>query len=377
MKTEMLNGKTILITGSGGFIGKNLIWELRSKGYEDLRLFDLDTDPGLLDAYTKDCDFVFHLAGVNRPEKQEEFMKGNFGFTDILLASLKKNKNTCPILITSSIQAALDNPYGRSKKAGEDLLFSHARQTGSTVYVFRLPNVFGKWCRPNYNSAVATFCHNIARDLPIQVNDPGAILSLVYIDDVLDAFLGALQGDVLKEDGFCRVSTVYTVKLGRIVELLREFKESRTNLSVPNMAKGFEKVLYSTYLSYLPENQFSYPLKMNTDNRGSFTEIIRTAERGQFSVNVSKPGITKGNHWHHTKNEKFLVVSGKALIRFRRIGTGEVIDYHMSGEKLEVVDIPPGYTHTIINEGEGDLVTFMWANEQYDPDRPDTIFEKV
>jgi UDP-2-acetamido-2,6-beta-L-arabino-hexul-4-ose reductase len=377
MKTEMLNGKTILITGSGGFIGKNLIWELRSKGYEDLRLFDLDTDPGLLDAYTKDCDFVFHLAGVNRPEKQEEFMKGNFGFTDILLASLKKNKNTCPILITSSIQAALDNPYGRSKKAGEELLFSHARQTGSTVYVFRLPNVFGKWCRPNYNSAVATFCHNIARDLPIQVNDPGAILSLVYIDDVLDAFLGALQGDVLKEDGFCRVSTVYTVKLGRIVELLREFKESRTNLSVPNMAKGFEKVLYSTYLSYLPENQFSYPLKMNTDNRGSFTEIIRTAERGQFSVNVSKPGITKGNHWHHTKNEKFLVVSGKALIRFRRIGAGEVIDYHMSGEKLEVVDIPPGYTHTIINEGEGDLVTFMWANEQYDPDRPDTIFEKV
>ncbi len=377
MKTEMLKGKTILITGSGGFIGKNLIWELRSKGYEDLRLFDLDTDPGLLDAYTKDCDFVFHLAGVNRPEKQEEFMKGNFGFTDILLASLKKNKNTCPILITSSIQAALDNPYGRSKKAGEELLFSHARQTGSTVYVFRLPNVFGKWCRPNYNSAVATFCHNIARDLPIQVNDPGAILSLVYIDDVLDAFLGALQGDVLKEDGFCRVSTVYTVKLGRIVELLREFKESRTNLSVPNMAKGFEKVLYSTYLSYLPENQFSYPLKMNTDNRGSFTEIIRTAERGQFSVNVSKPGITKGNHWHHTKNEKFLVVSGKALIRFRRIGAGEVIDYHMSGEKLEVVDIPPGYTHTIINEGEGDLVTFMWANEQYDPDRPDTIFEKV
>jgi UDP-2-acetamido-2,6-beta-L-arabino-hexul-4-ose reductase len=377
MKTEMLNGKTILITGSGGFIGKNLIWELRSKGYEDLRLFDLDTDPGLLDAYTKDCDFVFHLAGVNRPEKQEEFMKGNFGFTDTLLASLKKNKNTCPILITSSIQAALDNPYGRSKKAGEELLFSHARQTGSTVYVFRLPNVFGKWCRPNYNSAVATFCHNIARDLPIQVNDPGAILSLVYIDDVLDAFLGALQGDVLKEDGFCRVSTVYTVKLGRIVELLREFKESRTNLSVPNMAKGFEKVLYSTYLSYLPENQFSYPLRMNTDNRGSFTEIIRTAERGQFSVNVSKPGITKGNHWHHTKNEKFLVVSGKALIRFRRIGAGEVIDYHMSGEKLEVVDIPPGYTHTIINEGEGDLVTFMWANEQYDPDRPDTIFEKV
>jgi len=367
----------ILITGSDGFVGKNLVCELRSKGYEDLYLFDIETEPSLLDSFTKDCEFVFHLAGVNRPKDVDEFMQGNFGFTDTLLASLKKNNNTCPVLITSSIQAALDNPYGKSKKAGEDLLFSYAKETGATVHVFRLPNVFGKWCRPNYNSAVATFCHNIARDLPITVNDPEVVMSLVYIDDVLEAFLCALKGDVVKEDGFCKVSTVHTVKLGRIVELLNSFRESRTTLSVPNMSNSFEKVLYSTYLSYLPENQFSYPLKMNTDNRGSFTEITRTAERGQFSVNISKPGITKGNHWHHTKNEKFLVASGKALIQFRKIGTEEIIDYHVSGEKLEVVDIPPGYTHNIINEGEGDLVTFMWANEPFNPDKPDTIFEKV
>lgn len=367
----------ILITGSNGFVGKNLVCELRSKGYKDLYLFDIDTEPSLLDSFTKDCEFVFHLAGVNRPKDQEEFMSGNFGFTDALLASLRKNNNTCPVLITSSIQAELDNPYGRSKKAGEDLLFSYAKKTGATVHVFRLPNVFGKWCRPNYNSAVATFCYNIARDLPITVNDPEVVMNLVYIDDVLEAFLCVLKGDVVKEDGFCKVSTVYTVKLGRIVELLKSFRESRTTLSVPNMANSFEKVLYSTYLSYLPENQFSYPLKMNTDNRGSFTEIIRTAEQGQFSVNISKPDITKGNHWHHTKNEKFLVVSGKALIQFRKIGTEEIIDYHVSGEKLEVVDIPPGYTHNIINEGEGDLVTFMWANEPFNPERPDTVFEKV
>lgn len=367
----------ILVTGSSGFVGKNLIAELRSKGHEDLYLYDIDTDPNLLDSYTKDCEFVFHLAGVNRPKEETEFMEGNFGFTSTLLASLKKHNNTCPILITSSIQATLDNPYGKSKKAGEDLLFSYGDETGAPIYVYRLPNVFGKWCRPNYNSAVATFCYNIARDLPIKVNNPEVVMNLVYIDDVLESFMHVLKGDVLKEDGYCKVSTVHTVKLGRIVELLEEFRESRTTLSVPNMANSFEKVLYSTYLSYLPENQFSYPLKMNTDNRGSFTEIIRTAERGQFSVNISKPGITKGNHWHHTKNEKFLVVSGKALIQFRKIGTEEVIAYHVSGEKLEVVDIPPGYTHNIINEGEGDLVTFMWANEPFNPERPDTVFEKV
>jgi len=367
----------ILVTGSSGFVGRNLIAELRSKGHDELYLYDIDTDPQLLDSYTKDCEFVFHLAGVNRPKDQEEFMQGNFGFTDTLLTSLKKNNNTCPVLITSSIQAEMENPYGRSKKAGEDLLFAYAQETSSVVNIFRLPNVFGKWCRPNYNSAVATFCYNIARDLPITVNDPEVVMNLVYIDDVVQAFLAALKGDVLKVGEYCQVSTVHTVKLGRVVELLRQFRESRTNLSVPNMADSFEKVLYSTYLSYLPENQFSYPLKMNTDNRGSFTEILRTAERGQFSMNISKPGITKGNHWHHSKNEKFLVVSGKGLIQFRKIGTTEVIDYHVSGEKLEVVDIPPGYTHNIINEGEGELVTFMWANEPYNPDRPDTIFEKV
>lgn len=367
----------ILVTGSNGFVGRNLITELRSKGYEDLYLYDLDTDPKLLDSYTKDCEFVFHLAGVNRPKDQEEFMHGNFGFTDTLLDSLKRSKNTCPILITSSIQADLDNPYGRSKKAGEDLLFNYVKETGAAVYVFRLPNVFGKWCKPNYNSVIATFCYNIARNLPITVNDPEVVLNLVYIDDVIQAFLSTLKGDVLKVGAYCQVSTVHTVKLGRIVELLKGFRESRITLSVPDMSDGFEKVLYSTYLSYLPEDQFSYPLKMNVDNRGNFTEILRTAERGQFSVNISKPGITKGSHWHHSKCEKFLVVSGKALIQFRKIGTAEVIDYHVLSEKLEVVDIPPGYTHSIINEGEGDLVTFMWANEPYNPDRPDTMFEKV
>ena len=367
----------ILVTGANGFVGKNLVCELANQGYGDLYLYDVDTEPELLDAFTKDCDFVFHLAGVNRPKDEKEFMEGNFGFTSELLDSLKKHDNKAPVLITSSIQAQLDNPYGRSKKAGEDLLFSYARENGSTVHVFRLPNVFGKWCRPNYNSAVATFCYNIARDLPVTINDPEVVMHLVYIDDVLEAFISSLKGEVLKEGGFCKVSTVHTVKLGKIVELLKGFRESRNDLSVPNMASSFEKVLYSTYLSYLPVEQFSYPLKMNSDDRGSFTEILRTSERGQFSVNISKPGITKGNHWHHTKNEKFVVVQGKALIQFRKIGTEEVIDYHVSGEKLEVVDIPPGYTHNIINEGEGELVTFMWANEAFNPERPDTIFEKV
>ncbi len=323
----------ILVTGANGFVGKNLVCELRNRGYENLYLYDIDTEESLMDSFTKDCEFVFHLAGVNRPKEEKEFMEGNFGFTSILLASLKKHNNICPVLITSSIQAALDNPYGKSKKAGEDLLFSYRDETGAPVYVYRLPNVFGKWCQPNYNSAVATFCYNIARDLPIKVNDPEVVMNLVYIDDVLDSFMNVLKkGDVLEEDGYRKVSTVHTVKLGGIVELLRQFRESRNNLSVPNMSSSFEKVLYSTYLSYLPEDQFCYPLKMNSDDRGSFTEIIRTAERGQFSVNISKPGITKGNHWHHTKNEKFLIVSGKGLIQFRKIGTDKVLDYHVSGE---------------------------------------------
>ncbi len=367
----------ILVTGSNGFVGKNLVSELRNRGHEELYLYDIDSDPNVLDSYTAHCDFVFHLAGVNRPKDQKEFMEGNFGFTSELLASLKKSRNTSPVLITSSIQAGLENPYGESKKAGEDLLFSYAKETGSQVYVFRLPNVFGKWCRPKYNSVVATFCHNIAHNLPITVNDPEAVLSLVYIDDVVCSFMSALSGDVLLSDGFCSVPTVHTVKLGTIVELLFKFKESRKDLTVPNMANSFEKALYSTFLSYLPEDGFRYPLKMNADNRGSFTEIIRTAERGQFSVNISKSGITKGNHWHHSKNEKFLVVSGKGAIRFRNIYSDKVLTYHVTGEKLEVVDIPPGYAHNIENIGDTDMVTFMWANEVFDSEHPDTYYLEV
>ena len=373
----------ILVTGSNGFVGKNLIAELKNRGYDDLYLYDIDTDPSLLDTYCTDCEFIFHLAGVNRPQDSKEFMEGNYGFTSLLLDALKRHNNTSPILTSSSIQAELDNPYGKSKKAGEDLMFSYSKETGSPVFVFRLPNVFGKWCRPNYNSAVATFCHNIARDLPITVNDPSVVMNLVYIDDVVDSFIKALNNDTVEEGGYCKVPTVHTTKLGTIVDLLNAFKESRKTLSVPNMGNSFERVLYSTYLSYLPEDKFSYPLKMNTDHRGSFTEIIRTEERGQFSVNISKPGITKGNHWHHTKNEKFVVVQGKALIQFRKIGKDQegnnfpVIGYHVTGEKIEVVDILPGFTHNITNEGEGDLVTFMWANEPFNPDKPDTIYEEV
>lgn len=378
----------LLITGAKGFVGKNLIAQLHNikdgKAKKDgltseltLYEYDMDTNPELLDLYTKDCDFVFHLAGVNRPKDENEFMEGNFGFTSVLLQSLKKNGNKAPVLITSSIQAALDNPYGRSKKAGEDLLLDYGRENGVKTLVYRLPNVFGKWCRPNYNSAVATFCHNIANGLSIQINDPNTDMKLVYIDDVVEEFLCALSGQENREGDFCSVPVVHAVKLGEIADLLYSFRESRKTLSVPKLDNPFEKALYSTYLSYLPKDQFSYPLKMNIDERGSFTEIIRTPDRGQFSVNISKPGITKGNHWHHTKNEKFVVVSGKGLIRFRKIGGDEVIDYHVSGENIEVVDIPTGYTHSIVNEGETDLVTFMWCNECFDPDRPDTYFEEV
>ena len=367
----------ILVTGSNGFVGKNLVSELKNRGFDDLYLYDVDTDPSQLDSYTKDCEFVFHLAGVNRPQDPKEFMQGNYGFTSLLLDALKRHNNTSAILISSSIQAELDNPYGRSKKAGEDLLLSYSKETASPVFVFRLPNVFGKWCRPNYNSAVATFCYNIAHDLPITVNDPNVVMNLVYIDDVVDSFIKTLGSNVLQEGGYCKVPTVHTTKLGTIVELLHAFKESRKDLSVPNMGNSFEKVLYSTYLSYLPTDAFSYPLKMNNNERGSFTEILRTDERGQFSVNISKPGITKGNHWHHTKNEKFLVVSGEGMIRFRKIGTKEIFEYSVSDEKLEVVDIPPGYTHNISNTGPSDMVTFMWANELFDTHKHDTIYEEV
>ncbi|MEG2406838.1 MAG: NAD-dependent epimerase/dehydratase family protein, partial [Clostridiales bacterium] len=343
----------------------------------ELYKFDVDTDENLLDSYTSDCDFVFHLAGVNRPETTDEFMAGNFGFTTKLLASLKRHKNHAPIVISSSTQAGLNNDYGQSKKAGEDAIFEYGKESDVKVMVYRLPNVFGKWCKPNYNSAVATFCHNIANNLPIKVNDPNVNMQLVYIDDVIREFIAALSGSEHCENNFCFVPTVHKVRLGEIADLLNSFKESRENLSVPQMDNGFTKALYSTYLSYLPKDKFSYPLKMNVDNRGSFTEIIRTEDRGQFSVNISKPHITKGNHWHHTKTEKFVVVSGKGLIQFRKIGTAEVIEYHVSGDKIEVVDIPTGYTHNIINQGETDMVTFMWCNECFNSHQPDTYFEEV
>lgn len=367
----------ILVTGAKGFVGKNLISELRNQKYTDIFEYDTDTDLSLLETYTKECEFVFHLAGVNRPQNKDEFMEGNFGFTSTLLESLKKYNNKATVMISSSIQAELENPYGQSKKAGEDLMFSYSKETGAKVLVYRFPNIFGKWCRPNYNSAVATFCNNIAHDLPIQVNDPSVVMNLVYVDDVVEELINALNGKENRKADFCEVQVTNRITLGEIVDLIKSFKESRKTLNVPNMAKEFEKKLYSTYLSYLPEDQFSYPLKMNVDNRGSFTEIIRTIDRGQFSVNIAKPGITKGNHWHHTKNEKFLVVSGKGLIRFRKIGTDEIIDYYVSGEKMEVVDIPTGYTHNIINVGDTDLITFMWANEAYNPDKPDTYFLEV
>ena len=381
----------ILVTGAHGFVGRNLVSQLRNirdgkiKNHvlsgTDLEIleYDVDTDPSLLDDYCRQADFVFNLAGVNRPKDQAEFMKGNFGFASTLLEMLKKHDNRCPVMISSSTQAALDNPYGESKRAGEELMFAYARETGAKVLVYRFPNVFGKWCRPNYNSAVATFCHNIAHDLPIQVNNPDVVMHLVYIDDVVDELIGALSGDEHHQGNYCEVSVVHTATLGRIVELLYLFKESRKTLGVPDVSDAFTKKLYSTYLSYLPENSFSYPLKMNVDARGSFTEIIRTPDRGQFSVNISKPHVTKGNHWHHTKNEKFLVVSGKGIIRFRNLNDpeGGVIEYYVSGEKPEVVDIPTGYTHNIENLGETDMVTFMWSNECFNPEKPDTYFEEV
>lgn len=367
----------ILVTGAYGFIGKNLVAELKNRTYGEIFEYDKETAPALLEHYCREANFVFHLAGVNRPREQAEYMEGNFGFTSILLDKLKKHHNTCPVMLASSIQAALDNPYGKSKKAGEDLLFKYGQETGARVLVYRFPNVFGKWCRPNYNSAVATFCYNIVRGLPIKVNDPGVMMSLVYIDDVVKELIDALDGNENRVREFCEIPFVHTVTLGKIVDLLYSFKKSRKERSIPNMAEPFSKKLYSTYLSYLPEDHFSYELKMNVDNRGSFTEFIKTPERGQISVNISKPGITKGNHWHHTKNEKFLVVGGKGIIRFRKIGSNEIIEYYVSEEKLEVVDIPPGYTHNIENLGEGDMITIMWANEPFEPENQDTYYLEV
>ena len=367
----------ILVTGAKGFVGKNLIALLKNKGYEDILEFDKDTDKSLLEGYTKDCEFVFHLAGVNRPKDEQEFMEGNFGFTSELLDLLKKNNNKSPVLITSSIQARRDNPYGISKKAGEDLLFKYSKETGAKVLVYRLANLFGKWSRPNYNTVVATFCYNVARGLDLQISSPDANLELCYIDDVLDEFIKALGGNESKKDEYCFVPVLHNIKLGDLAEKIKSFKLSRTDLSIPNMEEGLTKKLYSTYLSFLPVDEFSYELKMNKDNRGSFTEFIRTAGSGQVSVNVSKPGITKGNHWHNTKNEKFMVVSGEGVIRFRNINCEDIIEYKVNGDKLEVVDIPTGYTHSIMNVGQSDLVTVMWVNECFDPEKPDTFYLEV
>ena len=379
----------ILVTGAEGFVGKNLIAQLENlrdgkASFEGLGTdieiypYDINTDKALLDEYCRKCDFVFNLAGVNRPETEEEFMSGNFGFASTLLETLGKYSNTCPVMLSSSIQASLDNPYGKSKKAGEDLFFEYSEKTGAKVLVYRFPNIFGKWSRPNYNSAVATFCNNIARDLPITVRDREAIVWLVYIDDVVEELLNALVGKENKTGKYCEVKTSYKKTLGEIVDTLYKFKESRKTLALPDCTEGsFEKKLYSTYLSFLAEDGFSYPLKMNEDERGSFTEIIRTASNGQFSVNISKPHITKGEHWHHSKNEKFLVVKGRGVIRFRKIGEEKIYEYYVSGDALEVVDIPTGYTHNIENLGDGDMVTFMWCNECFNPDKPDTYRLKV
>ena len=395
----------ILITGAKGFVGKNLTETLktirdgknrtRNITIDEIYEYDIDTNPALLDEYCQKADFVFNLAGVNRPQNQEEFMQGNFGFASTLLDTLKKYNNTCPVMISSSIQATCigryDSEYGRSKKAGEELVFAYGEETGAKVLVYRFPNLFGKWCRPNYNSAVATFCNNIANDLPIQVNDPSVQLELLYIDDLVDEMLDALEGKehrctfdgietVLTEEGrYCAAPISHKVTLGEIVELLNSFKAQPKTLMMPEIPhNSFAKKLYSTYLSYLPKEGAIFDLKMNVDPRGSFTELLRTANCGQFSVNISKPGITKGEHWHHTKWEFFIVVAGKALIQQRKIGTEEVLNFEVSGEKIQAIHMLPGYTHNIINLSETeDLVTLMWANEQFDPNKPDTFFEKV
>lgn len=367
----------VLVTGAKGFIGRNFIAELHNRGVETIYECDIDTTKEALAEYVRQCEIVYHFAGVNRPQNEKEFTEGNTNFTEELLEALRSFSNSAPVIMTSSTQAALDHPYGRSKKAAEDLLFAHAKKSGAQVFVFRLPGVFGKWCRPHYNSVVATFCHQIARDEPIAISDPTHEIPLVYIDDVLDALFLAGEGKAEKEGDFCSVPITYQVSLGSLAEEIRSFRCSRTTLRVPELEDPFTRKLYSTYLSYLAEDDFSYPLTMKCDERGSFTEFLKTPDRGQVSVNVTKPGITKGNHWHHTKNEKFLVVAGRASIRFRKIGETKVTEYIVDGSELTVVDIPTGYTHNITNIGTQDLVTVMWANESFDPMHPDTFFEPV
>ena len=381
----------ILVTGAKGFVGRNLCLTLEQMSGMEVLKYDLG-DEARLDAYITACDFVMHLAGVNRPKDPAEFRLGNTVFTEDILDRLAARTDPPPVLLSSSIQAALDNDYGKSKAAAEEAVRAYGEKTGAPVYIYRLANVFGKWCRPNYNSAVATWCHNIARGLPIQVRDPAATVTLVYIDDVVKSFTGSLflaakdakSAKVCEElrnirNGFLSVEPSYTKSLGEIVELIRSFHAEPRTLMVPDQRDGFAKKLYATYLAALPEDKFSYPLTMHCDNRGSFTEALHSAERGQVSVNVSRPGIVKGQHWHHTKHEKFLVVSGEGVIRFRQMGMeeGRVLEYHVSGAKLEVVRIPPGYTHNIENTGAGDLVTLMWANEVFDPANPDTFRQNV
>lgn len=395
----------ILVTGAKGFVGKNLCAALknirdgkdrtRNIKIEEIFEYDIDTEKSLLDGFCENSDFVFNLAGVNRPKETAEFMQGNFGFASELLEALKKHNNKCPVMLSSSIQATLigryDSDYGRSKKAGEDLFFKYSEETGAKVLVYRFPNLFGKWCRPNYNSAVATFCNNTANDLPITVNDRNTELELLYIDDLVAEMLDALENNehhcefdgintIITENGkYCAVPTTHKVTLGEIVDLLEQFKTQPKTLLMPEIPNNsFAKKLYSTYLSYLPGSKVSFPLKMNIDERGSFTELLKTANCGQFSVNISKPGITKGQHWHNSKWEFFIVVSGHGLIEERKIGSDEVLRFEVTGEKIEAIHMLPGYTHNIINlSNTEDLVTLMWANEQFDPSHPDTYFEKV
>ena len=396
----------ILVTGAKGFVGQNLAASLknikdgkdrtRNIIIDEIYEYDIDSDESLLDTYCKDCDFVFNLAGVNRPKDQSEFMEGNFGFASKLLDTLKKYDNKCGVMLSSSIQATLigryaDSDYGKSKLAGENLFFDYANEIGTKVYVYRFPNLFGKWCRPNYNSAVATFCYNYAHDLEIQVNDASVELDLLYIDDLVNEMLDILEGkehycifdgvDAIEDkDGkYCYVPTTHKATLGHIVELLDSFKAQPNTLVMPEIPdNSFAKKLYSTYLSYLSKEKTIFPLKMNIDERGSFTELLKTKNCGQFSVNISKPGITKGQHWHHSKWEFFIVVSGHGLIQERKIGSDEVIEFEVSGDKIEAIHMLPGYTHNIINLSDSeDLVTVMWANESFDPDHPDTYYEEV
>lgn len=367
----------VVITGANGFVGKNLSAELARNEKNEVIKITRQSSPEEINQALQSADFVFHLAGVNRPETEDEFQTGNVDTLRSMLKALALNEKKPPIVFSSTIQAALDNPYGRSKREAEEVLVKFGKENGNEVMIYRLPNLFGKWSRPNYNTVIATFCHKVARNEEIQVNDPSIELTLNYIDDIMDEFKRALEGNPTIIDSEYTVPNTYQVTLGRIAELIKSFKEDRDRRSLPQLDDAFEKALYSTYLSFLPEEEFSYPLTMHTDDRGSFTEFLKTPDRGQVSINVSKPGITKGNHWHHTKNEKFLVVSGKGVIRFRQPDEEKVIEYFVSGDKLEVVDIPVGYTHNIENLGDTDMVTVMWVNEIFDPNRPDTYFLEV